>query len=725
MSGILQACCCSGSGGFTCERDCIWQTEIESGCCHKEDTMLLWCERPGYSIKTNGGCEVFNEVSSETEYDEYCCTRSQPVEGAVQAIYHYHSCRYRCVKFPVSGIGGFDGLAEMCPPSTCEIDPISGLPTACAPYLNTGCTTPACAVAFQSGCCNDPNYNGQPWSKNCLDCCDTCNDEGMSEWRRQRMSCTDRWKWLIEAICHADGQDLGTAPECGTVGTITWSGGSYSNCSRLGGINRSHQMLCVVHFERWWRIAECDEGDRIYVPGCSPTVSGFDCGGNICVSSQLVPKWWIYACSGIPLYAGDLIDAVRFGVITGAEATQIIEDLQPGCTHPDQLVLKKLADAGYIRANDWRDEQQAAYMELDARFPGEGYAACVDKVANMHTLGPFRKRMTYATVGTSVQPLLRKADVVNNPDLAPLQADCFIDFPGGTQADYDYWCERQWVYFRGRPGGWTWADWDANSCPGDEITSILLGDTRASLDCIDALLGGCRSPGTSTPCTCCNTAETLGMTVNCRGCDEYDCELPIPDCGPPDICETLSAKPYCEGMHFKYTVYRGDSDLRTPDGSACNPGPDCGQCVKIQCKISVDSYLIGAKRSMDSWLDSIPYTCRTEKPPLSVLNTWAEWSKSHVAPENALCSFASVPTGDSDSWCWGCGCFMPCASSEYTSRMCCGAMCPDYECDCDPCTVDPFTGPNAPACPEHVECPPHGTAGQIACIGHELDCEET
>jgi hypothetical protein len=702
MSGILQACCCGAEGA--CVKDCIWQTEIDSGCCHKEDTLLLWCERPGYSIRTNAGCYK----SGGTSFDEFCCIRSQPSEEPIQAIYHYDSCWFRCVKMTSLGLAGYDGLAEMCPPSSCEIDPISGLPTACASYLSTACNSfPPCSFP-QNGCCNDPNWNGQPWSKNCITCCDTCNDEGMSIWRRARMSVTDRWKWLVEAICHKNGQNLGSGGDCDLIG-------GYSNCDRLGGLNRANQVLCVVHFERWWKIAEtCPEGARIYIPNDPGT----------CNTSQLVPKWWIFACSGIPLYAGDLIDATRFGVITGAEALQILTDLATACAHPSQAVLKKLSDAGYIRANDWRDEQKAAYQELNVRFPGAGYAGCITKVENMNPLGPFRKRMTYKTVGTSLQPLLRKGDVVSNPDLAPLQASCFIDYPGSTlnQADYDYWCERQWVYFRGRPGGWTWADWNATLCSGDEKLSILLGDTRGSANCIGALTGSCRTAGTATACSCCNTTSSLGVTVNCRGCDTYDCDLPLGNCGPPDICQSLSAQPYCEGLHFKYFLYAADNELKSPDMSVCAPGPECKLCTKISCKMTLESYLVGAKRSVDSWLDSVPFTCRTESPPLPVFNSWAMWSKSHPAPQSSICNPAITPGSDSDSWCWGCGCLTPCPSSEYTGRMCCGAMCLDFECDCDPTTVDPYTGPQATPCSSGSDCPPHANANQIACIGHSITC---
>ena len=731
LGAYAQSCCCDP----TCEKDCIWQTEIESGCCHKDDTLLLWCERPGYSIKTAGGC-IDNSDPLNPVYDEFCCEKTQPTESPIQAIYHYHSCWWRCIPITATNaIGSVSGLAEMCPPAVCEYEGVGDPPvpvaTPCQAYLDgSSCTTPACGMALKFGCCNDPAYNSQIWNNNCVDCCSNCNDEGMSEWRRRRMGSTDQWKWAVESICHKDGQALGSSGDCDT---ITYSGGSFSNCTRLGGLNRAHQMLAVVHFERWWRIADCPEGVRIYVPGCTQGPGGVNCGGNIYQTDDLVPKWWIFACSGIPLYAGDLIDAVRFGVIEQAEAEQLLEDLFGTCTHPEQAVLIKLANAGYIRANDWRDEQRTAYQELDAKFPGAGYNTCIEDVDQMHTLGPFRKRMTYKTVGTSNQPLLRKVDVVDaHPDLNPLQADCFITYPGPTsgataQADYDYWCERQWIYFRGRPGGWTWAGWDANVCPGDEILSILIGDARGAQNCIEALKGGGRSPGTQSACTCCNTSASFGIPMNCRGCAEYDCALPLPSCDPPELCESFSIKPYCEGLRIKYTNYKADMTFVPGSGSSCNPGPQCGYCYKIRCLYMADSFLVGAKRSVDSWLDSIPFTCRPEKPPLPVFNSWGTWPKSHPAPPPGLCNLWTFPGQDQLSWCWGCGCpddgADPCAQSEYSNRACCGAVCLDGVCDCDPTAVDPTVQINTECGPD-TDCPPHGTTGQIDCIGFTPDCDE-
>lgn len=719
LGAYAQSCCC----GPVCEKDCIWGTEIESGCCHKSDTLLLWCERNGFSYRYTGGCTTIDPVKGTTTKHQTCCDVVQVAEEPIQAIYHYHSCWWRCIKIGFTGIGGLDGLAEMCPPEVCRYDE-NGNPTACNGYYDCAAS---CGPIFPT-CCNDPD-----WVNNCVDCCASCNDEGMSEWRRIRQGTTDQWKWINESVCHKQGQDLGSGDCCET---ISFSGGSFTNCQRLGGLNRANQMLAVVHFERWWRIADCADGVRIYVPGCDQIGGDVDCGGNTYQTDDLVPKWWIFACSGIPLYAGDLIDAVRFGVITGTEATQFLEDLFGACSHPSQDVLYKLANAGYIRANDWRDEQRTAYQELDARFPGAGYSACIQNVDQMHTLGPFRKRMTCSDVGVTNQPFLRKADVVSSyPDLTPLQADCFINYPGPTtgstaQSDYDYWCERQWVYFRGRPGGWTWAGWAANVCEGDEELSILLGDGRGDTSCIQALQGGGRSPAVYTACACCepDPADVGPLPYDefvCHGCGSPPCAIPYPSCAPPNTCELFSAKPFCEGMWFKFFNYKADMFNVYPDGSTCNFGPECGLCYKIRCILESDSYLVEARRSVDSWDTSIPFTCRNESPALPVFDTWGVWAQTHVAPIPPICNLFDNPGQDTTSWCWGCGCqedgAPPCSETEYSDRACCGAKCPDYECDCDPTSVNPWKPINT-ECTTSANCPPHSTQDQIGCIGFTPNC---
>lgn len=709
-----RGCCCTPTD--KCDKDCIWGTEIESGCCHKDDVLLFWAERNSYNLRTN-----ISSVGPDPQnfggilVKELCCDHSQPQEEPIQAIYKYHDCYWRCIKLGLPGLPGVEPLAEMCPDATCDygVDQNGNqVPLPCLAFRDPDCW-----------CCNDPIYNQQQWSSNTLPCCANCNTGMMSEWRKRRMASTDRWKWFVEAVCHKNGLDLGSLSDCET---ITTSDGisTYGNCNRL-----LDQALCVVHFERWWKIAECPEGARIYVPGCTQGTGGINCGGNIYQSTELVPKWWIFACSGIPLYAGDLIDAVRFEVITEAEAIELLDDLGDGCRHPSQTILRKLAVAGYIRANDWRDEQRQAFIELNDRFPGAGYASCIEDTHLMHTLGPFRKRMTYKTVGTSTQPLLRKNDVVDNPDLMPLQADCFVAYPGPTtgataQDDYDYWAERQWVYFRGRPGGWQWAGWGANICQGDEILSILLGDGRGDGSCIESFKGGGRSPGTDTPCSCCNTNLPVGYRLDCLGCDPGDFDTGvIPACQPPSICKLLSYRPFCEGLHIQYSNYEFETDMRSPGSDPSGSGILCDLCYKNTCIVKNNAYLVEARRVVDSWNDAIPFTCRPESPPLPPFTSWPAWVKNHPAPQNAICNLAIEPAQDQLGWCWCPN--PPCSPSIYTSRMCCGGMCQDFLCDCVPEAVDPFSGPQAPSCPASNECPPHSMQGQIDCIGYTPDCPQT
>jgi|LauGreDrversion4_2_1035121.scaffolds.fasta_scaffold77835_2 hypothetical protein len=706
MINGFTGCGCNSCKG--CTRDCVHNTEVESGCCHKDDTLLLWCERPGWSYKKATSCYAL--VNGNNQLQETCCTVAHATEAPIQAIYHYHDCYWRCIKMPFEGVTGIEAPSEMCPSGGCE------LVSPCDQYYDPTCTGPNCG-AFQAGCCSD-TYN-----QNCVDCCAACSDEGMSEWRRRRMASVDQWKWVVEGTCHKQGSALGSGVDCDCLSS---TGNTWCNCDRLLAIARDNQMVAVVHYERWWRLAECS-GAQIVVPGCTQSEAGVNCGGNLYQTDDLVPKWWIYACSGIPLYIGDIIDAVRFGVIDSTEASEFLDDLFAPCTHPSQVILKKLAAAGYLVGKDWRAEQRQAFIELDAQFPGAGYAACIQPAASMDTLGPFRKRMTYKTPGVSNRPLLDPADVVATfPDLTYLQAGCSIDFPGGTQPQYDYWCERQWVYFRGRPGGWQWVGYQAQlSCPSEtEETSILLGNGRQDPTCVGALQGSGVSPATNTACACCNSGTVGGVPVVCKGCDQLDCAAPLPTCGggnPPDVCEIFSSSASCDGIQFRYTVYNADMFMKASNGLPCSPaGPECSQCYEIKCLYSQQSFLIEARRSRDSWLDAEPYTCRDETPPLGVANPWPDWLLTHPAPQNGLCDMYLNPSSDVSSWC-SCNSCSPCPQSEYSNRACCGALCKDYACDCDPTAVNPYTGIGN-TCAQQDDCPPHNTAGQLACIGYSPTC---
>ena len=628
---------CCGCGG--CEwGDCISNTEIESGCCHACDTLVLWCKRPAVGITQHYTLGI--PVHCET-----CYTESFAEMEPVQAIYKYYKNYYRCV-FP--GVGGIISLAEDYPQEPCP-DPT------CYPGY-----TDCCATAFPSSDCQ-------------------CNFfiaglGGLSSWRREQLWANDANKWFVESICYKGGAALGGS----------------SSLPRL-----SDQLLCIVYFERWWKIAEDCGAAKIVVPDCPDG----NCGGVPYQTDDLVPKWWIYACSGIPLYDFEIDDAVRFSVITSGEASELRADIAIK-KQPSQVILAKMAVAGYLRAADWRQEQRQAYIDLNARFSGAGYSSCIQNVADMHTLGPFRKRLTNPTVGTSTTAILKKGEVIS--EAAALQADCFINYAGSgsSQTDYDYWSERQWVYFRGVPGGWTWVGWHAQTdsvCAGAGFTedeAILNGCGRNDQTCIAAFQGNPRPNPTCSPCGTINSALTPcnHCTGGCDSCGVSlasscaDGNLPV-----PTKCKNFMVSASCEGIRFVYAEYRIRNSY-VPDGAG---GFELQ--TKYVCYNTVASYLTEVKRSVNSWADSIPFMCRAESPPLHANGSYPVIEGGHVGIFG-ICN----PLSQGDF-------------SKYTNAdLCCGGIC--YT---EPCwKIDGLRN----NCGADTECPPFDTKPQIGCIGQPIVC---
>jgi hypothetical protein len=446
---------------------------------------------------------------------------------------------------------------------------------------------------------------------------------------------------------------------------------------------------------------------RVYVPGCNQNVGNpptSNCGGVPFVESQLVPKWWIYACSGIPLYRFEVDEAVVRGVITGDEAESLLNNIQDKIT-PPQFILEKLADAGYLRAGDWRGEQRQAYVDLHALYPTAGYGACIQNVENMHTLGPYRKRLCEPFVGTSNTPLLRKGNVI--PESAGLQADCFINYQGDLddQAAYNFWAERQWVYFRGVPGGWQWAGWNPASDPAcfglglTEEEALLRGCGRGDPSCVEGIKGNPRGPTQCTPCACINPA------YNCCDSCTSDCEN---NCGPgavqscadgafpiPTKCNNLSVLPLCEGIRFIYSVYAFRNSFTG------NPVDGFESDTRTVCHYSVNSYLVEMKRSTDSWSDSVPFRCRDEVPALGTFKSWPEVEGIHVG-HFTICN----PLSNGDFTKYG------------ADDLCCGGICYTASPPCWKLEGERFN------CLPVIDCPPHDTPAQIACMGGNAPCVE-
>lgn len=667
MSNPAFGCCCSSPN---CVKDCIFNTEIESGCCHKTDTLVLWNKRPTFTVNQHylvGG--LFGGTDCEV-----CFTKVCPDMQPVQSIYKFHDCYWR-VDYP-SPAGAISLIT---------------MPNGDGVFCGEGCANPDCFPAYSNGCstCGDVCCGTQipSFPNNCLyNTWFGAGIGGLSNWRRDTLWNDDATKWFIEQVGHKNNQPLGGTNSVGSL---------------------YNQMVFIVYHEKWWKIAEdCSPSTRIYVPGCQQGVGdppSSNCGGIPFVESDLVPKWWIFACSGIPIYQFEIDEALELGVIDSGDYTSLMASIAIKA-QPDQAIMKKLAAGGYTVAKDWRAEQRTAYVELHKKFPNAGYNNCIEPCENMHTLGPFRKRLTEETVGTSNVPLLHSDDVI--PELDALQADCFLDYDGdqNSQEDYDFWRERQWVYFRGVPGGWTWAGWN-NSCDPQktEIENILDGCGRGvgigGPELIEEPMLAFRGePRGQCPCYTCPPQCTNQGFVYCNNCTT-DCEstcgiAPIAACNPPSVCRRFIIAPECEGVRFVASAYQWQNDV---DQNCTNVG-------EYKCLWSVESFLTTAQRSVDSWDANCPYTCNGQFPPLGAFNNWDAIANGTLGEEN-MCSDLIDPN-----------------SNIYrVEDLCCGAYCIDYDynnCSGYPCAVQ---GPNLP-CPATDECPPHGSGQQIGCIGHSINC---
>lgn len=654
MSGAT-ACCCGGCA----VNDCLSGDTTDTGCCRGCDDLLLWCERPGWSYTQQARATGFGPSAPKCQWNYTVTATGLP---PVQAIYRYYGQRWRCV----------------IPPTTPES--LYTVPTRCPPDWDqgAGCYPGLYECNGSMSHCNDPS------PPICL-----CNSVWLTPWRKYLLGNDPASKWLIEMTCFKNGQPLSA-----TVGSLY------------------NEFLCLVHREHWWSlpIGECASADYLHVPGCTGGTCTGACGSTAWQADQLVPKWWIFACSGAPLWSFDLNDAVDRGYISSGDRTTVLNAIALG-NQPPQAILAAMSAGGYFDTRDYREDQRQAFKDLDSRFPGAGYDACLQDCGDMALLGPIRRRLAapYASPPTVV-PWLNRDDAEASQQALNVGSACFIDYPGSDNAaDYGYWADRQWVYFRAAPGGWSWVGWAAASAPAcsgmSEEQAILHGCGRNDPNCIEALKGN----PLASPCCVDNTPVCdTSIWTPCSGCGNpppaCPCNpVPLVGCGPFSAtpvatqCENLVVSPECLGVRFAFAKYVNENILTAGEGT-------CEQTYRYRCLYVAKSYLVEARRSADSWSDACPYQCRREDPPLDIFNAWPAITEGHygIAP---ICDSIILNDGIYD-----------------TADLCCSGYCWDYTYIAGqptPC-IEPVGATN-PCAPTN-ECPPHSTSGQIACIGFTINC---
>lgn len=632
-------CCC---GNFVCQKDCIWGTDSDQGCCHNTETLLLWNERKAWSETqhyTTGGCEV-------------CRTMSQNDMASVQSIYKYFDCFYR-VEYAALA----DPVSLVDPMPSCEgaacLGPACGNPD-CTSY---GYGQSCCSDSFPDSGCLCHAWWGTPIG-------------GLSQWRYDELVANPNTRWFGEMTCHKGGTALGGTDSLPKI---------YDS------------FLFVVYFERWWRIAseECGR-TAIYVPGCTQGKGGSDCSGVAFQEDDLVPKYFIYACSGIPIYQWELDEALALEYIDSDDYDAIVNAMAAK-QNPPQTALKKMARGGYFTGKDWREEQRQAFIDLDTAYPKAGYDAFIQDCVDMPRLGAFRKRCTNPTATSGNDILLHKDDVV--PHLTTKQAAGMIEYPG--TGDYDYWRERQWVYFSGKPAGWTWAGWDAFETGRTEIEAILDGVSRGAglggYEILEAPLlafkGDPRPPNNCSNCGSGSCGSTCNACTN--DCADNCGADPVVSCDPPTICQRFLIQPTCQGVHFVYQKYIWENTL---DGECLLGG-------KFKCFQQSQSFLTKAWQDVGGWTTTCPNTCNSGYD--GAFHVWDNIENATMGLE-AMCNELLNPAD-------------PLNPVYTTASFCCGSFCEDFSTGC------PSFPPNM-ECPDKTDCPPHSTSNQNKCIGHDIDC---
>jgi hypothetical protein len=641
--------CCCASGSCDCTlRETVYGQTIDTGCCHLDDELLLWCYRPGWSNEVWLNCSGTSEVHYKVTW-----ASCEPIV----ALYKFYGCFYR-VAYPPALMGA-EGLCSL--PRGCSVPGCSGPPpsgtTTCEPGgvdWPTG-SDPCCAGAGVGCQC------GTSWLTNRMRFVMQDGDA------RYPSPC----KWLDEMTCYAGGASV-----CG-------SGSLYN------------QFLGVVYFERHWKIPDgvfskdfCPPSVRISIPPCDNCTEDYDPN-----PSTAVPYWFAYAGAGVPLFLCDVNDALGHGVISAQEYTDLLTALYSR-VQPDQAILCKMK--AYFTPGDWRDEQVAAWGELNTRFPGAGYAACPTAPCDLPMLGPFRKRCVPSTCAVGAQACLRRSLMTStHQQLNPTCGE--IAYPGTCSGEglsnYTYWADRQWTYWRGVEGGWAWG------CADLTPEAFLAGTNRNSLNCVLGLRNQvrCDPSNLDLPCNvgaspCCGQ-----FTGSCSGCLSQACSSFTASytCfgSASFVCSGLVAQPFCQGIRFNGFLYTMQNNLSQPVDPL------------MKCSYNALSYLVSAKRSA-AWNGTCPMSCVAQDPPLGVFNSWPAIAPG-VLGERVICQALDA------------------GSPNYsTASLCCGNHCPSF--DASNCAwyeeLEGTTSTIRNVCAANSQCPPTLSADQQTCLGYNPSC---
>lgn len=607
VAAIIGAgCCCGGE----C-RDCLISHVIDStaGCCHSPSEGLVFrIERPTWSVTVHAFGD--NPISTPPECPGGCelsFTTTFTAMDAIQVVYEYERSWFR---LDTSAINDDRPPRAGCGETCADCCP----PPAFPPYSGCVCDASALLNTYQKGV----------------------------------MEVTPQYMWLLDSICH------------GGATCFPPRHGQY--CDEIPGDTTLYgQLIGVVHLEHWWKISDCSGAvtPDLHAPNDEGTPVSIQC---------IAPRRWIYACSGVPLYEFDLLDAVEAEVITAGEFCSVLASVGIGKT-PEQSILQRLWDAGYIRAKDWRHEIVEGLAALKAAFP-DAYASCsVPECDAIGVVGPVRKTywpcLDASEVATHTEPLQASLGTCGTVD--PWEGDYPADSTDPEWELYRTWLRvTKSAYFHARPGGWSWICFDPG-VPDADAPDIphRYSVSCPDQECID--VSGYPQDYSCTSGPYDGVHPVSGLTTCEVGCAEYDpdeeydnpygCVFLDVACGEAidgSQCVNVAVGASCDGLHFTLTQVRAEQ----VDISDCHPSG-----VRFYKARENHAYLFGLNRTCGDWATEC-HQCRTLAVPDAVADSLPDITESYRAIKG-LCDQLTRPE-----------------CSETSADLPCGSYCVSLEDGC-------------------------------------------
>lgn len=406
----------------------------------------------------------------------------------------------------------------------------------------------------------------------------------LSYHRKREMERLPYYRWLADVMCYDKGNVVSNPYFKWTEENVQPE--KYDTNGTL-----YEHLVGVVHCEHWYEIVYCDENPQHGDGECL----GKNTIGECVNTSRYAPRFWVWGCSGVPIFDWELIEATKY--LDANEIQEWYSAIGKRRTPKQQLMQKVAKETGFFEVADWRAEAIKELKELKSRkYTANAYANVPDNLlcSNLGLLGPVRKKLWKKSIeipGLDIPGRLDPKKARNNALISPPKntiietpinslvdaslvriqlPDQYLKDPwnGGPYPvepnlnstadeieewnDFVFWTNTQWVYMNARPGGWSYVCHGYQSADPTQLDPTLTipdlpratSNMGAFGGCLDGLLGGPQRTEDNISGGCDNSAE-------CGYIDDQGVfqQFPQVGCGVDLSCLAIncntSDSPYC------------------------------------------------------------------------------------------------------------------------------------------------------------------------------------